>query len=52
MAAIIGTVLSAVLVPLLAWFFSGSNTKEVKRAAGLQDLDDVHGGGDLKLPPI
>jgi predicted Na+-dependent transporter len=54
MAAIIGTVLSAVLVPLLAWLFSGSTKTVVQRVDGLKDLDrdTLSGTGDLKLPNV
>jgi hypothetical protein len=51
-AAIIVPIIVGVLVPLLSWLFSGSTTTVVKRATGLADLDDVHGGADLKLPNI
>jgi hypothetical protein len=43
--------LSDLLVKMLPWLFSGSTTTEIKRSAGLQDLDNLDGNADLRLPP-
>ena len=52
MIAAIATILSAVLIPLLTWLFSGSSTTEIKHVAGLHDLDNLHGNDDLNLPEV
>jgi hypothetical protein len=52
MTAAIVSIIVGVLVPLLGWIFSGSTTTTVKRATGLQDLDNLHGSGDLHLPEV
>jgi len=49
--AFLGEIISAILRVFLPWFFSGESTTVIKRASGLKDLDDVH-GGDLNLPEI